>query len=312
MLKYFFKRLLMMIPIIIGISFILFSVMNLTPGDPARLILGEYAAQSDVDQLREEMGLNENFFVRYGNYLKDASMGNFGKSYTTGLPVSKEIFSRFPTTLKLAFGAILISVIIGIPIGIISAVKQYTIIDTMSLMSALLLTSMPGFWLGLMLMLLLSLKLNLLPAIGSDTWIHYIMPCITLAAATLAILIRMTRSSMLEVIRQDYIRTARAKGAGEKRIVFEHALRNALLPVITVIGINFGIQLGGSVIIEGVFAIPGLGSLIITSVKMKDIPIVLASVMFLAITGGLVNLVVDIMCVYIDPRIKSQYVKVSR
>ncbi|MEA4846732.1 MAG: ABC transporter permease [Clostridiaceae bacterium] len=309
MLRYVFKRLLMMIPVIIGISFLLFAVMNLTPGDPARLILGEYALQSDVDQLREEMGLNDNFFVRYGNYLKNAARGDFGESYMSGLPVSEVVISRFPTTLKLATGAMLIAVLIGIPVGIISAVKQYTIIDALSLFSSLLLTSMPGFWLGLMLILLFALKLDLLPAIGSDSWINFIMPSITLAAATLAILIRMTRSTMLEVIRQDYIRTAKAKGAEEKRIIFKHALRNALLPIITVIGINFGIQLGGSVIIENVFAIPGIGSLMIDSVKMKDAPIVLASVMLVALLGGLVNLAVDIMYIYIDPRIKSQYVK---
>lgn len=309
MLKYIAKRLLLMIPVIIGISFLLFTVMNMTPGDPARLMLGEYALQSDVDQLREEMGLNENFFIRYGNYLNDAVRGDFGESYMSGLSVSSVVLARFPTTLKLATGAMLIAIIIGIPVGIISAVKQYTIIDTMSLISSLLLTSMPGFWLGLMLILLFALKLNLLPAIGSDRWINYIMPSITLAAATLAILIRMTRSTMLEVIRQDYIRTAKAKGAGEKRIIFKHALRNALLPIITVIGINFGIQLGGSVIIENVFAIPGIGSLMIDAVKMKDAPIVLASVMLVALLGGLINLAVDIMYSYIDPRIKSQYVK---
>jgi len=309
MLRYVFKRLLMMIPVIIGISFLLFAVMNLTPGDPARLILGEHALQSDVDKLREEMGLNENFFVRYGNYLKDAVRGNFGESYMLGLPVSEVVLSRFPTTLKLATGAMIIAVLIGIPVGIISAVKQYTIIDALSLFSSLLLTSMPGFWLGLMLILLFALKLDLLPAIGSDSWVNYIMPSITLAAATLAILIRMTRSTMLEVIRQDYIRTAKAKGAEGKRIIFKHALRNALLPIITVIGINFGIQLGGSVIIENVFAIPGIGSLMIDSVKMKDAPVVLASVMLVALLGGLVNLAVDIMYIFIDPRIKSQYVK---
>jgi len=309
MLRYVFKRLLMMIPVIIGISFLLFAVMNLTPGDPARLILGEHALQSDVDKLREEMGLNENFFLRYGNYLKDAVRGNFGESYMLGLPVSEVVLSRFPTTLKLATGAMIIAVLIGIPVGIISAVKQYTIIDALSLFSSLLLTSMPGFWLGLMLILLFALKLDLLPAIGSDSWVNYIMPSITLAAATLAILIRMTRSTMLEVIRQDYIRTAKAKGAEGKRIIFKHALRNALLPIVTVIGINFGIQLGGSVIIENVFAIPGIGSLMIDSVKMKDAPVVLASVMLVALLGGLVNLAVDIMYIFIDPRIKSQYVK---
>ena len=305
MLKYIFKRLLIMVPVVIGVSFLLFCVMNLTPGDPARLILGESAIQDNVDKLREEMGLNENFFVRYGKYLANAVRGDFGKSYRTNLPVSEELFSRFPTTLKLSFYGVSLAVIIGIPVGIISAVKQYTIIDKVSLITALLLTSIPGFWLGLMLLLIFSLKLNLLPVTGVDTWAHYILPSITLAAYTMAALIRMTRATMLEVIRQDYIRTAKAKGAGEKRIIFKHALRNALLPVVTVIGVSFGLLLGGAVITESVFAIPGLGTLMVTSVKMKDAPMVMAAVMFVTLTTCIVNIAVDILYVYIDPRIKT-------
>jgi peptide/nickel transport system permease protein len=309
MIKYIIKRFLMIIPVIIGISFLLFSVMELTPGDPARLILGETAAQSDVDALREEMGLNDNFFVRYVNYVVNALKGDFGNSYITGLPVSTEVISKFPATFKLAVTAMLIAVIIGIPIGIISAVKQYTIIDTVSLISSLIMTSMPGFWLGLMLILVFALKLDLFPVTGGDTWMHYVLPSVTLAASTMAILIRMTRSTMLEVIRQDYIRTAKSKGSGESRIIFKHALRNALLPIVTVIGINFAVQLGGSMIIENVFAIPGVGSLMIEAVKMKNTPVVLASVIFVALLGGLVNLAVDILYMYIDPRLRSQYVK---
>lgn len=309
MLKYICKRLLQLIPVVLGISFLLFSIMNLTPGDPARLILGEMATQEDVEQLREEMGLNENFFVRYGNYVKDALKIDFGTSYRTRVPVVEEIAVRFPTTLMLAFWAITIAVLIGIPVGIISAVRQYSFLDVSSMIAALLLTSIPAFWFGLMLILLFSLKLDLLPATGVDVWQGFIMPSVTLAAGSLATLIRMTRSTMLEVIRQDYVRTAKAKGASEKRIVFKHELRNALLPVITVIGINFGILLGGAVIVESVFAIPGLGTLMVTSVRMKDTPMLMASVMFIAITGGLVNLAVDIIYTFIDPRVKSQYVK---
>lgn len=299
----------MMIPVLLGISFILFAVMSLTPGDPARIILGEYATEQDVEMLREELGLNENFLVRYAEYVGDALHGDFGESYRTKLPVGEELMARFPTTLQLAFIAILIAVVIGIPIGIISAVKQYSLIDGASLVTALVLTSMPSFWMGLMLMLIFSTKLNLLPATGLDQWQCYIMPSLTLAAGTLATLIRMMRSTMLEVVTQDYIRTARAKGATEKRIIFRHALRNALLPIITVVGIDFGILLGGAVIVESVFAVPGIGSWMIAAVKMKDIPVVMASVLFIAFVGGAVNLLVDIVYIYIDPRIKSQYVK---
>lgn len=310
MYKYIGKRLILLIPVLLGVSFILFSVMNLSKGDPARLILGEFASQEDVDMLRDEMGLNDNFFVRYGNYLRSALKGDLGKSYRTNTPAVEEIAARFPTTFKLALAASTISIIIGIPVGIISAVKQYSVIDVVSTITALLLTSIPVFWLGLMLIMIFSLKLDLLPATGADSWVNYILPSISLAAVSTATLIRMTRSTMLEVIRQDYIRTAKAKGATPRRIIFKHSLRNALLPVITIIGINFGRHLGGAVVIENVFAMSGLGQLIISSVRMKDTPMVLASVMFVAIISGLVNLGVDILYAYIDPRLKSQYMKV--
>ena len=306
MFKYIGKRILAMIPVVLGISFIIFTIMNTTPGDPARLILGDAASTEDVEALREEMGLNDKFFTRYLNYVKNAVRGDFGVSYRTRVPVYDELFGRLPSTLKLAFGATVLMVIIGIPIGIVSAVKQYSIIDTASLFSAFLLTSMPGFWLGLMLILLFSLKLDLLPATGVDTWKHYILPSITLAAANMASLVRMTRSSMLEVIRQDYVRTAKAKGAGELRIIFKHALRNALLPVITIVGMNFGVMLGGTMIIESVFAMPGLGTMTITSIRMKDTPYVMASVLFVTIAIGIMNLLVDILYTYVDPRLKTQ------
>ena len=309
MLKYIAKRLLMLIPVILGISFIIFSIMSLTPGDPARLILGENASEEQVHELRIQMGLDNPFVIRYADYIFDAVRGDFGKSYRNGIPVFEEIFSRFPNTIKLAFWGITLSIVIGIPVGIISAVKQYTIIDSLSLVAAMLLTSIPAFWLGLMLILVFSLKLDLLPTTGVDTWKNFVMPSVTLAAGTMATLIRMTRSTMLEVIRQDYIRTAKAKGAGERRIVFKHALRNALLPVVTVIGINFGFQLGGAMIIETVFAMPGLGTLMITSVRMRDTPMVMASVLFVAVAIGITNLAVDILYAYIDPRIRAQYAK---
>lgn len=305
MLHYVVKRSLMLIPVIIGISFIVFSIMNLTE-DPAIIILGEYATEEAVNQLREEMGLNKNFFIRYGTFLAKAVTGNFGNSYTSGLSVTEEVANRFPTTLKLTLFAISLSILIGVPAGIISAVKQYTLIDSASMIAALLLTSIPGFWLGLILMLVFSLKLNLLPTTGVGTFAHYILPAITLAALTMATLIRMTRSTMLEVIRQDFIRTAKAKGADQNRIVFKHALPNALLPVITVIGINFSILIGGAVIVESVFAIPGLGTLVVNAVKLKDAPVVLAAVMLIALIGGVINLIVDILYGFIDPRLKAQ------
>jgi peptide/nickel transport system permease protein len=310
MLKYVIRRIMLMIPVILGVSFIVFFIMSFTPGDPARLILGESATFEDIANLREEMGLNDNFFLRYFRYVKNAVFNfDFGNSYSTKQPVTIELFQRFPSTLKLAFGSTLLMVLIGVPVGIISAVKQYSLIDKISLISALLLTSMPAFWLGLMLILLFSLRLGWLPATGVDTLVHFILPCVTLAAAMMASLIRMTRSNMLEVIRQDYIRTARAKGAKEMIVIYKHALRNALLPVITIIGLNFGGLLGGTMIIESVFAMPGLGTLTINAIRMKDTPTVMSSILFVAIFAGIINLVVDILYVYVDPRIKSQYSK---
>ena len=309
MLKYIGKRLLLMIPVILGISFILFSIMDLTPGDPARVILGDYASQQEIDNLREEMGLNDNFFVHYGRYVGDAVTGDLGNSYRSNTPVVDEIAARFPSTFKIALMAMFIAVLIGIPVGIISAVKQYSIADITSTILALLFTSIPAFWLGLLLILLLSVKLRLLPAVGSDSWKHMIMPSVSLAAAQMATIIRMTRSTMLEVIRQDYIRTAKAKGAPPKRIIFHHAIKNALLPVITTVGLSISNLLGGALIIENVFGISGLGTLMVNSVKSKDTPMLIGSVMFAAIAAGIVNLIVDVLYTYVDPRIKAQFVR---
>lgn len=309
MLKYIGKRLLWMLPVVLGISFILYTIMDLTPGDPARVILGEYASQEDVDALREEMGLNDNFFVRYGKYIVSAVTGDLGQSYRTGVPVVEEIAARFPVTLKIAVMAMFIAVFIGIPVGIISAVRQYSFADIVATMSALAFTSIPAFWLGLLLILLLSVQLHLLPAIGSDSWKHLIMPSVSLAAAQMATIMRMTRSTMLEVIRQDYIRTAKAKGAEPRRIIFHHAIKNALLPVITTVGLSISNLLGGALIIENVFGISGLGTLMVNSVKSKDAPMLIGSVMFAAVVAGLVNLSVDVLYTYIDPRIKAQFVK---
>lgn len=309
MLRYILKRLLMMIPVILGISFIIFAIMSLTPGDPARLILGEDAPAENVAKLRTELGLDDPFPVRFARYIVNALRGDFGTSYRTRQPVFKEIFSRLPTTFMIAFFGILIAVTIGLPIGIISAVKQYSLIDTVSTIVAMLLTAMPGFFVGMLLILLFALKLGILPATGIATWKHFIMPSLAVASVTMATFIRMTRSTMLEVIRQDYVRTARAKGASKPLIVFRHCLRNALLPIVTVIGMNFAHQLGGTVMIEAVFAIPGLGSHMVTAVRQKDTPVVMASIIFVAVIAGVMNLLVDILYTYIDPRVKTQYTK---
>ncbi len=305
--KYVLKRLLLLIPVMLGVTFIVFGIMHLTPGSPARLKLGEKATPEQIAALEHEMGLDKPFIIQYGNFVKNGLKGDFGRSYLSNKPVFEEVLDRFPATLKLAVAAMTIAVVIGIPAGIISATKQYTLVDSVTMVLALIGVSMPVFWLGLMLILIFSVNLGWLPSSGASTWMHLILPSITLGLSSTAIITRMTRSSMLEVIRQDYIRTARAKGVPERKVINKHALRNALIPVVTVIGLQFGSLLGGAVLTESVFSWPGVGKLMIDSIKKQDIPVVMASIIFIAITFSIVNLAVDILYAFIDPRIKSQY-----
>ena len=312
MARYILKRLLLMIPVILGISLLVFAMLELSPGDPAQIILGMKATPEALADLRKQMGLDQPFWTRYFNYILNALHGDFGSSWRTNLPVFQEIVARMPTTIRLALGSMFLVVLIGIPVGIISAVKQYSLLDNLTLTGALILSSMPAFWLGTLLILLFALKLSWLPAMGNDSISGYILPWVTLAASYLATLVRMTRSSMLEVIRADYIKMARAKGASEKQVILSHALRNALLPIVTIVGMNFAGLLGGTVIIEQVFTLNGLGSLAITSVRQLDVPMVMAEVLFIALITSVVNLIVDVLYVYIDPRLKSQYVKTKK
>ncbi len=308
MIKYIFRRILMLIPVILGVTFIVFTLMYITPGNPAKLILGEMASESAVKQLEEEMGINDPFLVQYGNYIKNLVVHqDMGISYITKRPVMGEILSAFPATLKLAGLSILFAIIIGIPIGIISAVKQYSIFDNISMVFALIGISMPVFWLGLLLILLFSVKLQWLPASGFNSFKQMILPAVSLGAQSVAVITRMTRSSMLEVIDQDYVRTARAKGQKESVVVLKHSLGNALIPIITSIGLQFGGLLGGAVLTESIFSIPGIGRLMVESIKMRDFPMVQGSVLFIAISFSLVNLLVDLFYAFVDPRIKSQY-----
>ncbi|MGM9520874.1 MAG: ABC transporter permease [Oscillospiraceae bacterium] len=302
--KYILKRLLLIIPIILGVAFIIYAIMDLTPGDPALQILGPAANEEEINALREELGLNGNFFVRFVKYIWDVLHGDFGTSYRLNTPVIDEITQRIPTTCRLAVGAALIMILVGVPVGVISAVKQYSIFDTIGQVGSMVMSAIPRFWLGLMLMIWISLKLDLLPATGSDTWQSFILPCITLAISPTAAVIRMTRTSVLDIINQDYIRTARAKGLKEKRVVAIHILRNASLPTITVIGSNFAAMMGGAVIIENVFAMGGVGSLLVMSVKMRDVPLVMCCTMFVALVVCVTNLLIDILYMLIDPRLR--------
>lgn len=309
MLKFILKRLLVMIPVLLGVTFIVFSMMSITDGDPARMMLGDLASEEEVAQLREDMGLNDPFFTRYFNYLGDLLHGDLGTSYSTKQPVAKAVMERLPATAKLALLSCLFAIVVGVPIGIISAVRQYSFIDNCARIVSLLGISLPNFWLALLLMLLFSVKLGWLPASGLYGPQYYIMPMVSISAVSVATFARTTRSSMLEVIRQDYIRTARAKGQNEWVVVTKHALRNALIPIITIVGVQFATALGGAVVNEQVFAIPGLGKLMVDSIKSRDIPVVQGGVLIIAIMFSLLNLFVDLLYAFVDPRIKSQYVK---
>ena len=307
MYKYILKRLLMMIPILLGVTLVIFFMTYITPGDPAVMIMGEGTSAEALEALREEMGLNDPFLIRYFNYVLDVAQGNLGTSYLTRRGVADEIFARAPTTLSLAFYGTILSIIIGVPLGILSATKQYTIFDTSATALGLLAVSIPNFWLGLMLILLFALRLGWLPPSGVDSPTAWILPIVTLGTGSAALVMRITRSSMLEVIRQDYIRTARAKGQKESVIIWKHSFRNALLPVVTAVGLDFGMLLGGAVLTETIYAIPGLGRFMVESIKNRDFPTIQGGVLILAFAFSLVNLLVDILYAYIDPRIKSQY-----
>lgn len=313
MLAYIIRRILLVIPTMVGIIFIIFVIMELTPGDPALIMLGNKATPEAVQQIHEELNLDAPFFVRFFDYLVDlVKHGDMGTSYTTSRPVTQELMTRLPTTIKLATFSIIIAVVIGVPLGVISAVKQYSIFDIFGVATATILASVPPFWFGLMAILLFSLKFGLLPSNGTDSFVHYILPSVTLGATTLASLLRMTRATMLETLREDYINTVRAKGQTERAVVFAHGLKNAVLPVVTVTGMEFGWLLGGALVIEQIFSINGLGTLMIDAIRSQDLPVVMGSCIVLAFFFVLVMLLVDIIYALIDPRVRSRYVKGAR
>lgn len=309
MVRYVLKRVLMLIPMLFIVIFIVSFIMYLTPNDPGTLILGERATPEAKAQLNRELGYNDPFLVRYAKYVWNAFHGDLGNSWKTGTPVISEVVRRFPTTVTLAVGSILIGLVFGMTLGILSAVKQYSALDVMGTSCAMILASFPGFWIGMMLIILFSLKLGWLPSFGVGSLRHFILPWITTSCVFVASMLRMTRTSMLEAIRMDYIRTARAKGQKEFVVITRHALRNALLPVVTILGMDFGALLGGTVTIETVFSLPGVGSLIIEAIRMKDIPVVVGATVTLATCFTMLMLLVDILYAFIDPRIKARYLR---
>ena len=312
MLRYIGKRILITLPVLLGVTLVIFTLMNFTSGDPARLILGDTATMEEVEALREEMGLNDPFLQRYLRYLGDLLHGDFGISYTTKMPVKDEIAARLPVTARIAVLSCLFAVLVGIPAGIISAVRQYTFLDNVITVLALLGITMPNFWLALLLILFFAVNLGILPASGLYGPLYYIMPILSISAASVATITRMTRSSMLEVIRSDYIRTARAKGLSMNSVIVKHALKNALIPILTVIGIQFAGGLSGAVVNEQVFAIPGIGKMMVDAIKNRNYPLVEGGVFVIALMCSIVNLATDLMYAMVDPRIKSQYQRKKR
>jgi len=305
------RRAFELIFLLFGISFLVFSSMHIAPGDPASMIGGPTATESDLAAIRTNLGLDDPFLVQYGRYVKDAVQGDFGYSYQTKQPVSEAIAVRFPNTLKLAVASMIIAIIIGISAGLISALRHNSWLDVSSTTFALAGISIPNFWLGALLILVFAVNFQILPVGGLSspfyTWQgikELILPAITLGTGSAAMIARMTRSSMLEVIRADYVRTARAKGVKERNVIWIHTLKNAMIPVITVIGLNFGFLLGGTIITEKVFAINGIGRLMIDAIASRDFPMVQGSVLLVATLFVIVNLIVDIIYTFIDPRIK--------
>lgn len=308
MIKFILKRLVALIPVLIGVTLLVFFILDLAPGDPAKVILGETASPEAIAALREEMGLNDPFFVRYGRYMWDLVRGDLGTSYKTSTPVSSEIWARLPNTAVLSLAATALSVILALPLGVMAAVKQNTAFDGISMFISLVGISMPVFWMGLLLIMQFSVNLGWFPVSGADQGIRsLVLPTFALGFMHMASIARTTRSSMLETIRQDYIRTVRAKGLPEGKVITDHALHNALIPTVTVIGLQIGAMLGGSVLTESVFAWPGIGRYMIQSIQGRDIPAVMGCIVVFAIIFAIVNLIVDLVYGFIDPRIKAQY-----
>ena len=306
--RYVLRRLLQMIPVILGVTILVFTILYFIPGDPVRLLLGVEPTPAQVEAKREAMGLNDPYLVRLGKYVEGIFLHfDFGKSWIYNTPVTSELLQRFPRTLTIAVICMLMQILIGTPLGIIAAVNRNGWGDRLSMFIAMFGISMPNFWVALMLVLFFSVKLGWLPPFGMGGLKFYILPCIANAFPGIATQARQTRSSMLEVIRSDYITTARAKGMSEFQILMKHALPNALLPIITIVGNGMGMLLAGTVVIEMIFAIPGIGWYLVGGIGNRDINVVQSSVIFLAIAFTLIMLLVDLAYAFIDPRIKAQF-----
>ena len=305
MIKYVLKRIALLIPIMLGVSAIIFTLKTFTPGDPVRQILGNSASEEQMEAKREELGLDKPVVVQYVNYITGVCRGDFGKSYRTGEPVLRELAPRLVTSMIVTLGAVAIGAVVGIVLGIISAIKKYTWADSLVLIISMFFQSVPEFVVALVLILIFSVQLHLLPATGVEVASGYVLPMLCIGLSSVASYTRITRSCMLEVLGEDYIRTARAKGQTEPNIIKRHALRNVMIPVAQSIGSNLGVAIGGGMVIETVFSIPGVGKYIVDAITQRNYPSVLGGVLILALILTLINLLVDISFILIDPRLKT-------
>ena len=306
--KYIAKRILWLIPVIVGVTFLIFTIMFFIPGDPVAIMLGSSATQAEIEQAREMLGLNGSYLHRFWNYASGVFLRfDLGTSFQYGTSVTADMLTRFPRTFTLAVASMLISVCVGVPLGVIAATHQNTVSDRASMIIAMFGVSMPSFWLAILLVLLFSMKLGLLPSYGIGGLKFYILPAIANSFGGIAGFARQTRSSVLECIRADYVTTARAKGVSEKKVLMGHILPNSMIPIITYAGTQFSGLLGGAIVIENVFTIPGIGTYMVQAINYRDYGAVQGSVIFSAITFSVVMLIVDVIYAYVDPRIKAQY-----
>lgn len=306
MRTYIVRRSIHSVLTLFGITLFTFVLLRMVPGDPARLILPENASQAEVMRMRKHLGLDESLYIQYYIYMRDLVRADFGTSFQYSVPAIELVLERLPQTIRLSLSAMAVTVVVAVPAGIIAAVRRQTLFDFGAMLGAIFGQSIPNFWLGLMLILVFSVNMNWLPVSGASTWLHYLLPTITLAAYLMALVARLTRSSMLEVLRQDYVRTAHAKGLAQRVVLWRHALKNAAIPIVTVVGMQIGTLLGGAVVTETIFNWPGIGKLVIEAIWRRDYPIVQAVLLLSAFVFVAVNLLVDLLYTYLDPRIRYQ------
>ncbi len=308
--RYILKRFLLLIPVLLVASFMIFGLMTLAPGDPGSAILGPGAEPEEIEAYNHQVGFDRPFLVRYGSFMKNLLLhGDFGISYRSKQPVMKDILVRMPVTVTLSLLCVFTSAAVGIPLGVLAGVRYGKMWDTLPTSMAMVIPAIPGFWLGMMLMYVFAFRLDLVPSFGVETPLGFILPVLANSAAGASRLQRYTRNSMIDILQSDYVRTARAKGAKERAVIWKHAMRNGLLPVITSMGNTLGIMMGGAIVMESLFSLPGLGTLTLTALKMRDTPTVVAAALFVAVLFNTILVLTDVVIAFLDPRVKARYAK---